>query len=68
MIELLFVACLIGEPETCEEKSLVFAEGLSRMACMSAAQPQLARWAIDHPGWRIAEWSCRTPREREIRA
>ncbi len=57
MIELLFVACLRGEPATCENRTLQFAD-LSLMTCMMAAQPELARWQQEHPIWMIKHWTC----------
>ena len=65
-MELLFVACLVGEPERCEEKSLQFVDPISHTACMRGAQPQLALWVNEHPKWRIAEWTCRTAGDRKI--
>lgn len=61
MVELLFVTCMAmspSSPETCREHSLVFTD-VSPMTCMMGAQPQLAKWALDHPGQRILRWSCR---------
>lgn len=65
MMELLFIACLVGQPDSCEEKSLQFVDIPSHMACMMGAQPQLARWVQDHPEWRIAQWTCRIPGQRQ---
>lgn len=58
MIEIVFVACLGIAPATCERHALQFAD-VTLMACVTGAQPQLARWAGEHPGWRIQSWSCR---------
>lgn len=68
MFELIFIACLVGQPERCEEKALQYADIPSPMACMMNAQPQLAEWIEQHPRWRIAKWSCRAWDEREYRA
>lgn len=68
MYELFFIACLIGEPNRCEEKALQYVEIPSAMACMIGAQPQLAEWVERHPKWRIAKWSCRSFGAREYRA
>lgn len=68
MFELIFIACLIGKPDRCEEKALQFVEVPSAMACLTTAQPQLAQWAENHPRWRIAKWSCRQFGAREYRA
>lgn len=58
MIELVFLACLSSQPEICEEKALQFTD-LSLMTCLMGAQPQLALWQGDHPGWTVQRWTCR---------
>ncbi len=57
MIELLFVACLVSEPDHCEKKALQFSD-ISPRQCMMGAQPQLAQWTNQHPKWRVAKWKC----------
>jgi len=57
MIELVFVVCLSAAPAACERRAMQFTD-LTMMACISGAQPQLARWVSDHPGWRIQRWAC----------
>lgn len=66
MIELVFVACLLAAPDRCEEKALQFND-LTHTACVTGAQPQLARWSESHPKWTIARWTCRTPGRRTAR-
>ena len=60
MIELTFTICLLASPHACEERSLLFSD-VSAERCIQGAQPQLAKWAMEHQGWRIARWSCRKP-------
>jgi hypothetical protein len=57
MIELLALVCtVIG---TCKDVSLTFgAESVTPMQCLMHAQPVLAKWAGEHPGWEIKRWSC----------
>ena len=57
MIELAFTVCLMTAPDVCENRSLVFID-VPQERCVMGAQPQLARWAAEHEGWRIARWSC----------
>ena len=57
MIEIVFLACLGAEPTTCADRSLVLSDP-SPMACVMEAQPQLALWLEDHPGWVIRRWTC----------
>lgn len=60
MIELVIVACLARSPALCEERVLLYdAAEVGLLACVTSAQPQLARWSEEHPGFRIARWSCR---------
>lgn len=67
MIELVFMACLSTAPNTCEEKSLQFAENLTPMACMMGAQPELAKWIESHPKWQVARWKCRSIDTRQVK-
>ncbi|XDA99048.1 hypothetical protein AB1M95_03850 [Sulfitobacter sp. LCG007] len=58
MIELAFVACLASSPQDCRDYSLLYTE-ITPMACMMAAQPELATWAEAHPNLTIRRWRCR---------
>lgn len=57
MIELVFVVCLQSEPQICEERAMMFVD-VTPMACMMGAQPQLAKWANEHPKWKVSGWKC----------
>ncbi len=60
MIEIAAAVCLIASPGRCKEVSLVFeAEAITTFSCMMYGQGELAKWAEDHPNWRINRWSCR---------
>lgn len=59
MIELLFVACLAGAPDSCQERSLVFTD-VTPTQCLMGAQPELAKWVTSHPNQHIKKWRCRT--------
>lgn len=59
MVELLFVACLSGDPTDCREHSLVFTD-VTPMQCLMGAQPELAKWVATHPNAEIRSWRCRT--------
>jgi hypothetical protein len=58
MIELAFIACLSAAPASCEDRALQFSN-ITLMACNFGAQPELAQWVNEHPGWRIQRWTCR---------
>lgn len=68
MISLIFVVCLAAQPQECEERSLVYLEAASPTSCMMQAQPELARWAAEHPVWRIRRWSCSNAAARGLKA
>ena len=58
MMELVFLACFGTGPATiCSDKSLPLSE-TSAMACLMEAQPQLAAWVEEHPGWTVRRWAC----------
>ncbi|AXQ94488.1 hypothetical protein ORIO_23395 (plasmid) [Cereibacter azotoformans] len=59
MIELAFVACLSAAPEACEKRSLYYSDDLSPRACLLRAPPELAKWVLDHPKYRVSSWRCR---------
>ena len=39
---------------------MVFAEQMSPMTCMMQAQPELAKWANEHPKWQVSKWKCQS--------
>jgi hypothetical protein len=57
MIELVIAACLAtGE---CRESRLTYDPyDVTLMTCMVSGQAQVARWAEEHPGWRVTRWRC----------
>lgn len=64
MIELIFIACLKVEPDTCQQRVLGFVGG-TPAACARRAQPELAVWADTHPAFAIASWKCADGETRE---
>ena len=65
MIDLIFLVCALRLPAACVEKHLLFETSGSLNACMMQAQPYLAQWAGDHPGYRVANWRCAWPDQEE---
>ncbi len=60
VIELFAAVCLIDNPTKCKDVSLIYAaEALTPMQCLMQAQPEVAKWIGEHPGWRIKRYSCR---------
>lgn len=37
--------------------------GLTARRCMMGAQPVMAEWAGEHPGWTIKKWWCASLQE-----
>lgn len=63
MIALVFVTCLQISPTVCEERSLLFSEQMTPMACLMNAQPHLAEWRATHPDWKISSFRCGRPEQ-----
>ena len=61
MIEIVLTVCAIANPSYCEEKYLQFDWDGSINQCMVAAQPYIAQWIGNHPGWVATKWSCDYP-------
>jgi hypothetical protein len=57
MIELIIAACLSAG--TCQDfRSLYDPREISFLTCVTAAQPQVARWQAEHPHWQVRRWQC----------
>ncbi|WP_245841024.1 hypothetical protein [Puniceibacterium sediminis] len=41
---------------------------ITPMTCMMGAQPELAKWANEHPNWQVARWKCQMLRSAEVEA
>lgn len=68
MMELVLVVCLQAAPDRCEERSIGLYPDMTAMACIAQGQPQIAGWIETHPGVRVARWTCRGTRDREMKA
>jgi hypothetical protein len=58
MVELLFVACLVTDPDACRERSLLYTD-ITPITCLMGAQPRLAEWVETHPNFAVKSWKCR---------
>lgn len=59
MIELVISACLVTVPWECKDfKETFIEEFLTPMKCVMHAQPELAKWKEEHPGWEITKYRC----------
>lgn len=68
LIELAFVVCLASDPGACREESHLFSEPSTILGCLMGAQPHLAAWSEQNPGWVVSAWRCGAidPRSAEI--
>ena len=57
-VDLVFAVCMLAQPAECKEQHLYFEAGGSLNQCMGEAIPHLARWAGEHPGWRVVRFRC----------
>ena len=58
MIALIIYACLIADPEVCEDHQIPVLAATSPTICALHAPPHFARWSAKHPGWTIKSWRC----------
>ncbi|MEI2387113.1 hypothetical protein [Breoghania sp. JC706] len=64
MLVLALSVCLAQSPATCKEVNLTYlANGATPMQCMRYGQPEIAKWNMTHPAWRVKKWRC-VPAER----
>jgi hypothetical protein len=65
MVDLILLACALTNPSACREHHLLFQTAGTLQGCVFQAQPYLAQWAGDHPGFRVASWRCAWPDQEE---
>lgn len=64
MIVLVLSVCLAADPDRCKDVNLTFsADGLTPYECVMRAQPELAKWIGEHPGWQVKKWRCAYPEQ-----
>lgn len=62
MVELVLIACLLKEPQHCEEFHIPFGREMATPQCVWQSQMQAAQWAGEHPDWLIRKVRCEMPR------
>jgi hypothetical protein len=62
MIELVLSVCSIVSGAHCRDVSIVFSD-VSLMQCQvgMAAMGEVAKWANEHPNWRVHKYHCQVP-------
>lgn len=61
MLELIFTACLVANPDQCRSVTVTLSEDSANSVQCSmglAGRDQLTEWISLHPDFRIARWSC----------
>lgn len=67
LIDLVLTVCLIADAKSCRTEHLHFERRGSLTQCMLRAPPEIAKWAEEHPAFRVVRWRCAYPdRERHI--
>jgi hypothetical protein len=61
MYELMIIACLLGQPATCEAFHLPFEAPAGIRTCMYLAQFRLLEWKVAMPEWAVKRWTCGLP-------
>jgi hypothetical protein len=62
MVELVIIACLLREPERCEEFHVPFLIEMNVVQCLWQSTIHAAEWVASHPGWVIRKVRCGQPR------
>ena len=57
MLVLAIAACLASDPNHCRDFEIDLAAA-TKMQCMYASQIEMAKWAADHPGYKIVRYAC----------
>jgi hypothetical protein len=69
MIHIFMSVCLLSSPAECREVTLNYetdAASVTPQQCMMYGQMEMAKWIVDHPGYRIVKWKCSGKLEKSI--
>jgi hypothetical protein len=53
-------------PTVCRDYRISVDSNLDVRSCTLDAPPHFAKWAEEHPGWRITRWHCTNKSEDAI--
>jgi hypothetical protein len=65
LVDLIVLACTLVNPGACREHHILFQSSGSLRSCMMQAQPYLAQWAGEHPGYLVTRWRCAWPDQED---
>jgi hypothetical protein len=63
MIELVITACIVAQPESCQDQRVLLDQDTSAWQCVMNAQPTIAQWGAEHPKWFVQSWKCQLPKK-----
>lgn len=64
MIEIVVSVCSILHGAACKDVRLTYlTESVTPQQCMKYGQYEVAKWAEDHPNWKVHKWSCSPARQ-----
>jgi hypothetical protein len=66
MMWLVVMVCATSQPKLCEDQHFQFVWSGSLQQCAVAAQPYIAQWVGEHPGWAAMRWHCEHPGKQKI--
>ena len=66
MLAIILSACLANDPNVCKDYKISLDAGIDPTTCVTDAPPYFAKWAEEHPGWRIKRWRCTSASEENI--
>ena len=62
MIELVFVVCLLAQPDECSVERPAFQEPFHNVAsCTRNGYIHAVQWQMDHPRYKVRRWRCEPP-------
>ncbi|RFC63012.1 hypothetical protein DYI37_13785 [Fulvimarina endophytica] len=65
LVDLILTVCMISNPQSCKEERLSFEARSSLAQCVMLSTPYVAKWAGDHPKWKVRSWKCGWPEQRD---
>ena len=58
MMTIVLSACLSADPGKCKDFRLPLDGDWTATTCAMSAPPYFAKWADEHPAWRVMRWKC----------
>lgn len=62
MVEVVVLACLLTQPDRCEEFRIPFQDEMNVIQCVWESQLHAAHWSMEHPTWKLKRVTCTQPR------